>query len=59
MGMAHLWTSVVGVTKSIDWASDKLSHVWVRIFLKKVKIVKSIELTPIECQSSTLPLCQL
>ena len=37
-GMAHFWTSVGGCTALFDWASDKLSHVWVRLFLKKLKI---------------------
>ena len=36
-GMAHFWTSVLGYTTSFDWASDKLSHVWVRPFLKDLK----------------------
>ena len=58
-GMAHFWTSVVGCTTTFDWASDKLSHVRVTLFPKKLKIVIGIELPSIECQSRTLPLCQL
>ena len=37
-GMAHFGTIVVGYTMSFHWASDKLSHVWVRLFQKKLKI---------------------
>ena len=37
--MAQFWTSVVGCTKSFDWASYMLSHVWVRLILIKLNIV--------------------
>ena len=36
--MAHFWTSVAGSTTLFVWASDMLSHVWGRLFLKKLKI---------------------
>ena len=38
-GMAHFCTSAEGCTTSFDWASDNLSQVWVRLLLKKKKIV--------------------
>ena len=34
-GTAHFWTSVIGCSTSLDWASEKLGHVWVGPFLKK------------------------
>ena len=47
-------------TTSFDWASDTLSHGWVRLFLKNQKLLQErIELTPIACKSRTQPLCQI
>ena len=37
--MAHFWTSVVRSLTLFVWASDMLSHVWVRLFLKTEKNV--------------------
>ena len=37
--MAHLWTSVEGCTTSFDWASNKFSNAWVKLFLEKLKFV--------------------
>ena len=38
-GMAHFWTTVVRCKTSFGWTSDKLSHVWVRLFLQKLMII--------------------
>ena len=35
--MAHFWARVVGCTTSFYWTWSKLSHVWVRPLLNKVK----------------------
>ena len=35
-GMVHFWTNVVGCTTSVYWTSNKLSDVWVRLFLKNL-----------------------
>ena len=40
VGMAQqVFYYVEGCKRSFDWASKKLSHVWVRLFLEKLKIV--------------------
>ena len=43
--MAHFWTCFVGCITSFNWASDKLSHIWVRLFLTKLKIVTKMDRT--------------
>ena len=40
----------VGWRTSIDWASEKLSHVWVRPFLEDFKIVASRDRTHAESE---------
>lgn len=37
--MAHFWTSLVGCTTSFHRGLNKLSLVWVKLFLKTLKIV--------------------
>ena len=56
-GMAHFWTTIVGCKALSDSVSDNFSHVWVRLFLKSLKVSRwSIKVTPIEFKASNQPL---
>ena len=44
-GMAHIRTTLVSFTTSFGWVSEKLSDVWVRLFLKMLKIVTAKDRT--------------
>ena len=45
------WAAILVVSKtSFDWAPEKLSHVWVRLFLKNLKIVESRDRTHAESE---------
>ena len=54
VGMAverlYKFSCTIGCKKSFHWASEKLSHVWVRLFLENLKIVASKDRTHAESE---------